>query len=298
MDSSLEQQLHLRPHAADTTVGEIAIQELRRLISLRTRRKSHTSVLKGLHLRSKRRRDLSVLGTGKTIAFRSSRSGDSEIWISNADGSNPAQLTSFGSPGILFPNWSADGQRLVFHAKPEGNGDLFSVAVSGGAPKRLTNDPVEDLLASYSRDGRWIYFSSNRSGRTEVWKIPADGGKATRVTTNGGLMPVESPDRKSVFYARLAGPEAAIWKIPVDSGEAKKVAGPIAKDVAFVASRQGIYFAAPPESSSPQLIHFLDFSTNRTRPVVVTEGEIGLGMSLSLDGRYLIFHNVIRSAAI
>jgi hypothetical protein len=54
-------------------------------------------------------------------------------------------------------------------------------------------------------------------------------------------------------------------------------------------SKEGTYYAAAPESPARQFIHFLDFSTGKSRPVVVTHREIGLGMSLSPDGRYLIF---------
>jgi hypothetical protein len=119
--------------------------------------------------------------------------------------------------------------------------------------------------------------------------MPADGGNPIRLTMNGGIMPVESLDGKSVFFAKLASAETGIWKIPVDGGEAEYVAGPIAKDHAFVPGKDGIYYAAPRESPTRQLIYFLDFSTGQRRPVVVAEREIGLGMSLSPDGRYLIF---------
>ena len=47
---------------------------------------------------------------GKKIAFASSRSGSSEIWVSDVDGSNPAQLTAFGAPHNGSPCWSPDGQ--------------------------------------------------------------------------------------------------------------------------------------------------------------------------------------------
>jgi Tol biopolymer transport system component/DNA-binding winged helix-turn-helix (wHTH) protein len=226
---------------------------------------------------------------GKAIAFISSRSGHHELWIANADGLNPVQLTSFGaSDSVRWPNWSHDGQRLVFHARPEGQSDLFSVAASGGPAKRLTSDPFDDLLASYSRDDRWIYFTSTRSGQSEVWKMPADGGEATRLTVDGGVFPMESPDGKSVFYALMPAGKG-IGKVPVDGGEAVQVTGPVATERAFVVSEDGLYYATPPESSTRHLIQFLDFSTGQSRPVVVTDREIGLGMSLSRDGRFLIF---------
>ena len=57
------------------------------------------------------------------------------------------------------------------------------VPAIGGAPKRLTANPADDLTPVYSHDGRWIYFCSMRSGRWELWKMPAEGGEATQITT-------------------------------------------------------------------------------------------------------------------
>ena len=37
---------------------------------------------------------------GKRIAFMSNRSGNSEIWVCDSDGSNPVQLTSFRGPNV------------------------------------------------------------------------------------------------------------------------------------------------------------------------------------------------------
>src|SRR5262249_20666742 len=152
-----------------------------------------------------------------------SRSGSQQIWICNADGSNPVQLTSFRG-SVFFPNWSPDGQRLVFHARAEGqaDADIFSVPATGGSPKRLTTSPSDDVLASYSQDGLWIYFTSRRSGPPEIWKMPADGGNAIRLTFGGAIMGVESPDKETLFYAHLDS-ERGIWKIPVHGGDAVQV---------------------------------------------------------------------------
>ena len=40
---------------------------------------------------------------GRRIAFASTRSGTEEIWLSNADGSRPIQLTSMNGPTTANP---------------------------------------------------------------------------------------------------------------------------------------------------------------------------------------------------
>jgi Tol biopolymer transport system component/DNA-binding winged helix-turn-helix (wHTH) protein len=227
---------------------------------------------------------------GKVIAFRSQRSsgaGAGQIWISNADGSNPMQLTFLEEPAV-FPQWSPNGHRILFHRRVDGPADLFSISVIGGQLKRLTSDPSEDRLATYSRDGKWIYFQSHRSGQSEFWKMPSEGGEATRLTFGGSYWPVESPDGRTLFYVQ-EGSELTIWKVPVQGGTAEQVTGPIAKDPAFAVTDEGIYYKADSESPPAQRIQFLSFSTGEIRTVVVTEQEVGLGLSLSPDGKYLIF---------
>jgi Tol biopolymer transport system component len=149
-------------------------------------------------------------------------------------------------------------------------------------------DPSDDLGPSYSQDGRWIYFTSLRSGQFEVWKMPAEGGDATQVTRGGGRMPVESPDGKTLYYAQLL-PEKGVWKMPVQGGEAVQVTGPVTDVPEFVVTAEGIYYAAAPESPNQHLIQFLSFSTGKTRPVVVTDRQIGRGLSVSPDQRFLAF---------
>ena len=51
---------------------------------------------------------------GKKIAFASDRTGTDEIWICDADGTNPIQVTNFGGPVVGSPRWSPDGKQIVF----------------------------------------------------------------------------------------------------------------------------------------------------------------------------------------
>jgi Tol biopolymer transport system component len=120
---------------------------------------------------------------GRKIAFQSSRSGRSEIWTCDADGSNCLQITSCDGPqcGIAgSPRWSPDSRSLSFDSSAEGQPEIYAVAADGGKPRRLTYRPANDILSSWSHDGLWIYFTSDRSGRFEVWRIARDAGERSR----------------------------------------------------------------------------------------------------------------------
>jgi len=53
---------------------------------------------------------------GKRIAFVSDRSGNSEVWASDSDGTKLLKLTSLGKDGgpIWGPEWSPDNQSIAF----------------------------------------------------------------------------------------------------------------------------------------------------------------------------------------
>jgi Tol biopolymer transport system component len=227
---------------------------------------------------------------GRKIAFASARSGTWEIWMAEEDGSNPVALTPFGGPpGVLA--WSPDGRQIAFGSRSEGQSDLFTIPTTGGTRKRLTTDPADDLIPSYSHDGRWIYFMSKRSGQSQIWRMPSAGGAATRITFGqGGYMPMESTDGKTLFYCHDL-PEKGIWKVPVDGGKETQVAGPYSARLCGLAvTAEGFYYTAAPDARKRHSIQFVSFSTGTSRAVVVSDRPVGkLALSVSPDGRFIIY---------
>lgn len=58
----------------------------------------------------------------RTIAFDSSRAGNSDVYVMNTDGSQPTRLTGIESAGGSHPAFSPDGTRIVFQFVPRGLG--------------------------------------------------------------------------------------------------------------------------------------------------------------------------------
>jgi Tol biopolymer transport system component len=231
---------------------------------------------------------------GKKITFCSGRSGNSEIWICDGDGSNCFQLTSFEGPHTCTPRWSPDGQRIAFDSRPEGLSDIYVIDLEYRVPRRLTTDTANDVVPSWSNDGRWIYFASNRSGSWQVWKAPTEGGPAVQVTQNGGLAAFESPDGQFVFYAKFTEP--GIWRVPVEGGEETLVLDLLQPGFwgYWVVVDEGIYFLNAEAEPRPA-IEFYRFATRQVTRVFVPEkdpvyGEPGL--ALSPDGRWILYVQV------
>jgi Tol biopolymer transport system component len=228
---------------------------------------------------------------GKKIVFTSNRSGSTEIWACDGDGSNPVQMTFFGGPNVGTPRWSPDGRQIAFDSTKEGNNHTFVLNVEGGLVRRLTTETSNDVRPSWSRDGRWIYFGSDRTGDSQVWKAPREGGPAVQVTKRGGTEAFESTDGKFVYYAQYHTP--GIWRVPVEGGEETQVLDQSGMG-RWALADQGICFLdfrAPPIP----VIKMYGFASGRVSMIrqfpkgtpldYVSESAI----AVSPDGRWIIY---------
>jgi dipeptidyl aminopeptidase/acylaminoacyl peptidase len=225
---------------------------------------------------------------GRRIVFSSNRSGSRELWVSDAEGANPAQITHFGGPVAGTPHWSPDGRQIVFDARPDGNADIFVVNSEGGGLRRLTQTPGEDARPDWSTDGKFIYFSSNRTGPAEIWRMPSSGGDAVQITKHGGFAALVSPDGQWLFYARTQG-FGPVWKIHPDGSEDSQAFAPRTYSLAMAVTASAFYGSTvtgpQPVSYSIQSLRFADDKISQVLPL---DFSPGLGLSLSPDERYLL----------
>jgi Tol biopolymer transport system component len=226
------------------------------------------------------------------LAFESSRSGYTEVWTSNLDGSHAAPLTNFRSSVTGSPQWAPDGKRVVFDSRVEGQPDLYVRGVEVEEVQRLTNHAAADVVPRWSRDGRWIYFASNRSGEFQVWKLPASGGEPVRVTKHGGFAAAESVDGKTLFYTKSRSDVTDLWRLTQHDGEE----GPVLKSIidrSFAVSHGGIYFlsAGPPVS-----LQFFSFATGRSTVLTTLNKAVQFGLALSPDGGTILFGQIDEQA--
>jgi tricorn protease-like protein len=99
----------------------------------------------------------------------------------NADGSNPARLTS--SPGAdRHPTWSPDGRYIAFDSERSGNFEVYLMEADGSDERRMTLNPAVDSRPTFSPDGRHLLFQSERTtrGGRGIFRIPLAGGNIER----------------------------------------------------------------------------------------------------------------------
>jgi len=105
------------------------------------------------------------------IVYAASTSGNSDIWVMNADGSNRVQLTSTPEADVL-PLLTPDGQTIIFGSEREGTRTVWRMNADGSSPRRLGAGTVA-FRPVVSFDGRWVYYSDPER---QNFRIPVEGG--------------------------------------------------------------------------------------------------------------------------
>jgi hypothetical protein len=233
---------------------------------------------------------------GSRIAFESNRSGDvEEIWVTQADGSKPVQMTNNLGRHQGSPRWSPDGRWIAFDSQGEdGVRHIYVMDGSGGRPRRISPEPLGEAVPSWSHDGKWIYFYTNRTGRDEIWRVPFAGGVVEQVTKDGGHAGYESPDGTTLFY--LKNSSSPLFAKPISAGSEPQVLDWVSAR-AFVPVDDGIYYIGRRSADGRYPLQFFQFSSQTSRVLTNIDGALYLGLSVSPDRTAILFTKSVKSGA-
>jgi Tol biopolymer transport system component len=234
---------------------------------------------------------------GTRIAFQSSRSGEAfEIWIAQADGSKPVQMTNRLGRYLGTPRWSPDSRWIAFDSEGEdGRWSIYVMDAAGSAPRRITFGPSHESMSFFSRDGKWLYFRSDRTGRSEIWRVPFAGGPQEQVTRNGGYTAYESADGQTLFYTKGRGNSEPLFARLLSGGAERQVPPSIFLK-SFFPVAEGIYYIGP-RSGEYYPLEFFQFSSNSSRLLAKIGGYVGEGLSVSPDRKTILFSRSVSNGA-
>lgn len=203
---------------------------------------------------------------GKRIVFTSDRSGAENIWIMNADGSNPRQITFENFFLVSGASWSRDGNSVVARKhKPVqrglGTGELWQYHIDGGAGTPLVEAP--DALhqkevgeIAFAPDGKSIFFSRDitpgpafeyaQNANREVFVIDrydVATGEQTRVTggPGGAARPTPSPDGAHLAFVRREEGATRLFVRNLATGHERRVYDKLDRDMQGSWSYYGTY---------------------------------------------------------
>ncbi|MGB7069640.1 MAG: winged helix-turn-helix domain-containing protein [Pyrinomonadaceae bacterium] len=184
----------------------------------------------------------SLTPDGKYIVFQSNRSGATEIWRADPDGTGIQQLTFDG--GNTIPHSTPDGKTIVYTHGSDGINSAWRISIDGGEAAQITD--AECYNARVSPDGNFIACGSPSDGKMKLAIFLIEGGAPVKLfdvppTYNFDFSIRWTRDGGSVTYRDWAN---GVWSQSVDGGEPKRLEGlPAEKLYAFEWSPDGKQFA-------------------------------------------------------
>ena len=167
---------------------------------------------------------------GTLIAFISDRKGQANLWVMNADGSNPKAV--FTDPVLQAgqPAWSPDG-RYIYVQRPgsrSGPGGIWMYHKDGGAGVEIVSAKGQSGAEwpSPSADGRYLYYQVS----TNVMSVAGFGG---RVDALAGQAQVRRFDLKTGEIAAISSGEHSQQVQSSSGGMAAPEVSPDGKWLAF-----------------------------------------------------------------
>ena len=191
---------------------------------------------------------------GKKIAFISDRGGSENVWISNADGTNPKQLSQDDESEFTSPTWTADGDYVIAGRTtqfPVGASELWMYHIRGGGGVQVTKSHTKPDLpprqwtnalgASASKDGRFLYYTSRQSPKgfynvtlplSQITRHDLTTGDDDPVTDAPGsaMRPLISPDGTLLVYATRYETETGLRIRDLKNGEEHWLKYPVQRD--------------------------------------------------------------------
>jgi len=117
-----------------------------------------------------------------------------------------------------YPRFSPDGKTIAFVGRYEGNSEIYTMPVNGGAggaATRITHHPAGEILAGWYPDGKSLLMLTNGfaglARQTQLLQVPVDGGQPTQLPVPYGGFGSISEDGKWLAYA-LHVTDTRTWK--------------------------------------------------------------------------------------
>ncbi|MFN8861630.1 MAG: serine hydrolase [Gemmatimonas sp.] len=190
--------------------------------------------------------------TGAQLVYISDESGSDNVWIANADGSAPRQLTQLPRAGMLSPAWTTDGRAIVVTVTAPyttRTAELWRYDATTGEGARLlenSNGPAQPLVSAPApgpygavpdRDGQSLWFTSvtprpygSRNGPSStILRLPLAGGAPTPVVVEGtpAMKPLLSPDGATLVYGTVRDGRTGLKVRQLATGAERWLAYPV-----------------------------------------------------------------------
>ncbi|MEJ2539510.1 MAG: amidohydrolase family protein [Gemmatimonadota bacterium] len=225
---------------------------------------------------------------GTRILFVSDRSGNENLWMIDADGSNPRPVTTErGDFHFAEPEWSPDGEYVLVRrnesGRPNPGRQAWLVHLSGGTGMALA-EAAEGTGFRWGPEGRHVWFRGAEDGgpglrgngtpdRAQIMRLDRRTGDVAPITTvpSGGARPAVSPDGRWLAYVADVDAMSGIRLRSLVTGADRWLVFPIDREELDRRTR----FTFTPDGASivyhsGGTFHEVDITTDEVRPIPFT----------------------------
>ncbi len=124
------------------------------------------------------------------------------IPVSGVALSTDATAVTSGAQTVEAVSVSPDGKWIVYDSDRDGLAQIYRIAVAGGEPEQLTNEPFDVFAPTISPDGQLVAYHSFRNGTRDIEVQPIAGGAPELVTNTPAQesYPEWSPDGHRLLF--------------------------------------------------------------------------------------------------
>lgn len=223
---------------------------------------------------------------GKQIAFVSDRTGTMELWVSDAEGNNPHQLTHLGGTWLGGIAWAPDGTRLAFDARTNDRSAIYLVPQRGGEVVLVESNLFEERMPAWSKDGKTLFFNSNRDGEVAIWGRDLAGGMPKKILSNGMFAVISDGDK--LYLSTRVG---TLWQSDLQGGHLQPLA-PNAKAepvMSWSVLDGSVYYTRNTQEGPKEIIQL---STSGEKRIGHVQGSLipnAPDIAISPDAKFMLF---------
>ncbi|MBN1641303.1 MAG: PD40 domain-containing protein [Anaerolineae bacterium] len=230
---------------------------------------------------------LSWSAVAQRVACTLTADGRSDVFTLDLGGGDLHNVTAAQGLGGMDPQWSPDGERLVYLCG-EHEMDICVIRADGSQPEQLTYHPSRDIGASWSPDGTVLLYQTNRGGLSDVYAITYPDRTETDLTQgiSQSAAPWWSPDGKRIAFQSDRDGYMDIFVMQADGSKVTNLTSQKAIDSDPQWSPDGKWIAFRSDRSGDWELYLLE--PGKKEPVSLTPGKGPVGtFAWSPDGTHL-----------